>query len=446
MNKTRKVILPMNDARLLAKFASDGDEAAFAHLVRKYESLVWNICCRILHNRCDAEDAFQSTFMLLATRARRIRKPKSLSSWLYGVAFRTASTIRRQRQRDMLPLEDALDCQCKEDVLHRVAQKNENELVSAEVLLMKEKLRTPILMFYFMGNSVSEIASSLNLTVSAVEGRLRQGRKTLKTNLILRGITFEHVCTALVVPCLAITPSLASTTINSVLVASTMTSMSGMLSKLTTSFSQFGAKTMITKIACTCGLFFVATVGVIHPRSFDEPSEVTLLNAPGEPTFTLPIKFADEEEVPEANPISFHVLHDFVYDGARHYWNRLINSESEEQVIVVEGFEIDESEAKNRFVARIVSGDSKENKVNSKTEQDVPTDRSTWVVEEVEFGQELEFKVGGQWEARKTFDSTNMGQKKLPVLSEIPFLGKLFKKATPLVVEGHKIPEVKEKP
>ena len=145
------------DSILLAKFVSENDQDAFAQIVRKYESLVWNVCCRVLHNRHDAEDAFQQTFLLLASKARRIRKPRSLSSWLYGVAFRVASSIRRQRQRDMLPYETSVDPRLADNVLEYVARKNENELVSAEIMLMKEKHKRPLLMFYFMGDSTAQI-------------------------------------------------------------------------------------------------------------------------------------------------------------------------------------------------------------------------------------------------------------------------------------------------
>ena len=72
-----------------------------------------------------------------------------------------------------------------DDVLEYVARKNENELVSAEIMLMKEKHKTPLLMFYFMGDSTAQIAETLGTTISAVESRLRQARRALRSHCLL---------------------------------------------------------------------------------------------------------------------------------------------------------------------------------------------------------------------------------------------------------------------
>src|SRR5262249_11143014 len=95
----------LSDGQLLERFAAQRDEAAFGVLVQRHGPLVLNVCRRILPNAHDAEDAFQATFLVLVRNAAAIHKRESVSSWLYGVAYRVAvrakvgNTRRRLHER-----------------------------------------------------------------------------------------------------------------------------------------------------------------------------------------------------------------------------------------------------------------------------------------------------------------------------------------------------------
>jgi len=83
------------DARLLRRFARDGDAAAFAALLDRYAPLVQGVCRRALPGPADRDDAFQATFVALAARARAIDPNRPLAAWLYAVASRVARKARR---------------------------------------------------------------------------------------------------------------------------------------------------------------------------------------------------------------------------------------------------------------------------------------------------------------------------------------------------------------
>src|SRR5437870_7648374 len=80
----------MSDGELLARFARQREEAAFATLVERHGPMVLSVCRRVLGAWPDAEDAFQATSLSLARKARSIRRQESVGSWLHGVAYRIA--------------------------------------------------------------------------------------------------------------------------------------------------------------------------------------------------------------------------------------------------------------------------------------------------------------------------------------------------------------------
>jgi len=72
----------LTDAQLLDRFARHGHEAAFETLVWRHGSLVLNVCQRLLPTPQDAEDAFQATFLVLASKGGTLRQPERLAAWL----------------------------------------------------------------------------------------------------------------------------------------------------------------------------------------------------------------------------------------------------------------------------------------------------------------------------------------------------------------------------
>src|SRR5262245_30254985 len=88
-----------DDSELLERFAASGDGAAFAELLRRHGPMVLALCRRLLGHLQDAEDAFQATFLVLASRPGAVRAAGSLAAWLHRVAQRAALRARAARSR-----------------------------------------------------------------------------------------------------------------------------------------------------------------------------------------------------------------------------------------------------------------------------------------------------------------------------------------------------------
>ena len=83
------------DAELLGRYAADGDAAVFELLVRRHGPLVFSVCRRVLGDRHAAEDCFQATFLILAKKARSVRKAGALRR--HGDHLRTAQQCPSHR-------------------------------------------------------------------------------------------------------------------------------------------------------------------------------------------------------------------------------------------------------------------------------------------------------------------------------------------------------------
>src|SRR5215468_9286005 len=85
---TQQQLRQMPDRELLVQFAGQGNEAASRILMDRYGKMVLRVCKRILGNDHDAEDAYQATFFVLASKAGSQSWQESVASWLHGVAVR----------------------------------------------------------------------------------------------------------------------------------------------------------------------------------------------------------------------------------------------------------------------------------------------------------------------------------------------------------------------
>ena len=96
----------LTDSELLDRFTASRDghdetaELAFAALLARHGPMVLRVCRAVLGDRHEVEDAFQATFLVLAVRARAIRRRGSVASWLHGVALRVAAAGAPEQHDD----------------------------------------------------------------------------------------------------------------------------------------------------------------------------------------------------------------------------------------------------------------------------------------------------------------------------------------------------------
>lgn len=90
----------LEDEAALVAQAQVGDEDAFARLYNQYGRHVYRLAFTLTHDRTDAEDVLQDTFLKAFLHLREFRKESSFSTWLTRIAVNEAlARLRRSTGR-----------------------------------------------------------------------------------------------------------------------------------------------------------------------------------------------------------------------------------------------------------------------------------------------------------------------------------------------------------
>jgi RNA polymerase sigma factor (sigma-70 family) len=172
------------DGELLARFLSSRDENALAALVRRHAPMVWGVCCRLLRNHHDAEDAFQATFLVLVRKAADVPR-QAVANWLHGVARQTAVRLRataakrarRETQVVTMP----------EPTVEEVRDADLQAVLDEELSRLPDHYRGVVVLCDLEGMTRREAARQLGIPEGSVASRLARARAMLAKRLARRG-------------------------------------------------------------------------------------------------------------------------------------------------------------------------------------------------------------------------------------------------------------------
>jgi RNA polymerase sigma-70 factor, ECF subfamily len=83
----------------LARQAQDGDESAFAEIVRRYSPRVFSVASRFFRQRSLVEEAAQEVFLKAFTQLRSFEGRGSMEGWLTRIATNTCLNMVRGAKR-----------------------------------------------------------------------------------------------------------------------------------------------------------------------------------------------------------------------------------------------------------------------------------------------------------------------------------------------------------
>ncbi len=187
------------DTSSLLRRACDGDDGAFADIVRRHQATVFSIGYRMLGRRDAAEDLAQDVFLQLYRKLDSIESIEHLGFWLRRVATNLAiDRLRRSPSATTYALDEATLDDAAEP---GVAEATEDHLMTRAVAKLLGELapapRAVMVLRYQEDRDVAEIAATLDMPVNTVKSHIKRSltalrAKLLGARLITAGNSFEE--------------------------------------------------------------------------------------------------------------------------------------------------------------------------------------------------------------------------------------------------------------
>jgi RNA polymerase sigma-70 factor (ECF subfamily) len=173
-------------ARVLA-----GDTAAFAGIVKRWQSRLINLAWRFCHDRTQAEDMAQDAFVKAFRALETFRGESAFSTWLTAIAINTYRTALRDREPAGVSLDfatlstrSARSGEAAEpDTLGRLQERERDAAVRRAVLKLPPRYRDALVLYYFEEMNLTEAARVLGIPEGTLKARLHRGRELLRRRL-----------------------------------------------------------------------------------------------------------------------------------------------------------------------------------------------------------------------------------------------------------------------
>lgn len=170
------------------------DRAAFAAEAMQYAPQLYSAALRMTHQRADAEDLVQETYLRAYRGFGSFTEGTNLRAWLFRILTNTFINSYRAKQRrpqesDLADVEDLYmyrrlsslpAAQSAEDQLMEMFTDDE---VKRALEDLPDIFRLPVLLADVEGFAYREIAEMLDVPIGTVMSRLHRGRKAMQKRL-----------------------------------------------------------------------------------------------------------------------------------------------------------------------------------------------------------------------------------------------------------------------
>lgn len=164
--------------------AQRGDREAYEALARESARRLFLVCHRILRDADQAEDATQRVLVEMWRDLSGLRDPDRFEAWTYRLAVRCSlAEVRRERRsrRTVHPLSrECLEPPATDDAFAVIADR---DALEAAFRRLSPEHRAVVVLRYFVGLSLDEIARVVGTPAGTVASRLHYALRGMRAEL-----------------------------------------------------------------------------------------------------------------------------------------------------------------------------------------------------------------------------------------------------------------------
>ncbi|MGO9513225.1 MAG: RNA polymerase sigma factor [Steroidobacteraceae bacterium] len=172
-----------SDKELLARVAA-GDRHALEELYLSYYRRLGRFLSRFTPRYENAEEIINDTFMVVWQSAKDFRYASQVSTWIFGIAYRTALKSLRLQKNHTAAL--SLD-EYPERIIDPALDTEVTDWLTQGLNQLPVEQRMTLELAYHMGHSIEEIAAITDSPVGTVKARMFHAREKLRQYLPVLG-------------------------------------------------------------------------------------------------------------------------------------------------------------------------------------------------------------------------------------------------------------------
>jgi RNA polymerase sigma-70 factor (ECF subfamily) len=171
-----------SDADLIARW-QQGDAAAFAALVRRWQQPVGRFLARLVGPTDQVHDLCQEVFLRVYESSGGYRETGAFSTWLYRIALNVARDAGRRRRREPGALDGADPVAAGPAPEAACARQELARLVARAVAELPEPLREVLVLRHYEDMSFEQIARLTGTPASTLKSRFAAALDRLRRRL-----------------------------------------------------------------------------------------------------------------------------------------------------------------------------------------------------------------------------------------------------------------------